>query len=125
MVLVDTSVWIRSLAGREPFASELERLLDMDQVAGHELVHGELLIGDLGGRKKILTAYDRMFRAARVPHIHVVAFVEGRNLHGRGIGWIDVHLLASALASRLRLWTADSRLSAIADEFGVGHRIAN
>lgn len=123
MVLIDTSVWIRSLAGREPFTRELRRLLNMDQAAGHELVYGELLIGDIGGRKKILTGYDRMFQAAIVPHRDVVAFVEVRQLHGRGIGWIDVHLLASALVSRLKLWTADSRLSVVADEFGVGHRI--
>jgi hypothetical protein len=95
----------------------------MDQAAGHELVYGELLIGDIGGRKKILTGYDRMFQAAIVPHRDVIAFVEVRQLHGRGIGWIDVHLLASALVSRLKLWTADSRLSVVADEFGVGHRI--
>jgi hypothetical protein len=123
MVLIDTSVWIRSLAGREPFTRELRRLLNMDQAAGHELVYGELLIGDIGGRKKILTGYDRMFQAAIVPHRDVIAFVEVRQLHGRGIGWIDVHLLASALVSRLKLWTADSRLSVVADEFGVGHRI--
>jgi predicted nucleic acid-binding protein len=124
MVLVDTSVWIRSLAGSEPFTRELRRLLNMDQVAGHELVYGELLIGDIGGRKKILTGYHRMFQSSIVPHMDVVAFVEVRKLHGRGIGWIDVHLLASALVSRLSLWTADSRLSVVADEFGVGHRIA-
>ena len=49
MVLVDTSVWIRALAGRAPFAAELDRLLNLDEVSGHELVYGELLIGDRGG----------------------------------------------------------------------------
>jgi hypothetical protein len=51
MVLVDTSVWIRFLAGREPYATELDSLLERDEVAGHELVFGELLIGDKGGLK--------------------------------------------------------------------------
>jgi predicted nucleic acid-binding protein len=125
MVLIDTSVWIRFLMGREPFVRELKRLLDVGEAAAHDLVHGELLIGDLGGRKKLLDDYDKLFHAASVPHSDVVAFVEMRNLYGRGIGWIDVHLLASALVSRLKLWTADPRLSVVADEFGVDYRAPN
>jgi predicted nucleic acid-binding protein len=125
MVLVDTSVWIRSLAGREPFLRELKRLLNVDEVAGHDLVYGELMIGDLGARKKVLSDYETLFQAAIVPHSDVVAFVAGRSLHGRGVGWIDVHLLASAIVSRLKLWTADPRLSAMADEFGVDYRVPN
>ena len=97
MVLVDTSVFIRFLANRVPYATELDRLLSLDEVAGHELVCGELLIGDRGGRKKLLAAYERMHQASIVPHRDVVAFVRDRDLHGRGVGWIDVHLLASAI----------------------------
>jgi len=123
MVLVDTSVWIRAITGRQPFADELDRLLSFDQVAGHELVYGELLIGDRGGRKKQLSNYDRMYRASLVPHSEVVAFVHARNLHGRGVGWIDVHLLASAIAGGLKLWTADPRLFAMAAQFGVHYQI--
>ena len=58
MVLVDTSVWIRFLAGPGPFAEELDRLLDHDLVLSHELVSGELLIGDSGGRTKFLREYE-------------------------------------------------------------------
>ncbi len=125
MVLVDTSVWIRSLSGRAPFVAELARLLDLDEVAGHDLIYGELLIGDRGGRKKLLADYKLIFQAAPVPHADVVYFVERRSLNGRGVGWIDIHLLASAIVDGLSLWTADPRLSAVADEFGVGHRILN
>jgi len=123
MVLVDTSVWIRSFMGRSPFAQELDRLLSFDRVAGHELVYGELLIGDRGGRKKHLSNYERMFRAPLVPHSEVVTFVEARHLHGRGVGWIDVHLLASAVVGGHELWTADPRLSAMANEFGIDYQI--
>ena len=119
MVLVDTSVWIRSLANRQPFVSELDRLLGLDQVVAHELVYGELLIGDRGGRRKFLSAYDQIFRANTIPHDEIVAFVRARNLHGRGVGWIDVHLLASAIADGLKLWTDDPRLSALANELGA------
>jgi predicted nucleic acid-binding protein len=123
MVLVDTSVWIRSLANRPPYVAELDRLLGLDEVTGHELVYGELLIGDWGGRRKLLAAYERMHQAAMVPHRDVVAFVRDRDLDGRGVGWIDVHLLASAIVGRLQLWTADARLLAMADEFGVAYAV--
>ena len=123
MVLVDTSVWIRALANRPPYVAELDRLLGLDEVAGHELVYGELLIGDRGGRGKLLAAYERMHRAVMVPHREVVQFVRDRDLHGRGVGWIDVHLLASAIVGRFELWTADPRLSAVANEFGVDYEV--
>lgn len=125
MVLVDTSVWIRALSNRAPFAAELDRLLDLEEVAGHDLIYGELLIGDCGGREKLLAEYKRMFQSATIPHSEVVTFVEHRRLHGRGAGWIDVHLLASAIVDGFKLWTADPRLSALADELGVGHRVAH
>lgn len=122
MVLVDTSVWIRFLANRAPFAAELDRLLERDEVMGHDLVFGELLIGDRGGRPKLLTAYGQMSQASTVAHTEVVAFVRDRRLHGRGVGWIDVHLLASTLVDRARLWTADPRLAALAGELAVAYQ---
>jgi hypothetical protein len=62
-----------------------------------------------------------MHQAATVPHRDVVVFVRDRDLHGRGVGWIDVHLLASAIVGRLQLWTADPRFSALANQFGVAY----
>jgi hypothetical protein len=121
MVLVDTSVWIRFLANRAPYAIELDRLLGIDEVVGHELVYGELLIGDRGGRGKLLAAYEYMHQASVVPHPDVVAFVRHRNLHGRGVGWIDIHLLASAIVGRLQLWTADPRFATVARDLGVAY----
>jgi predicted nucleic acid-binding protein len=124
MVLVDTSVWIRVFLNRSPLVGELDRLLALDEVAGHDLIYGELLIGDMGGRRKLLADYKRMVQAATVPHAEVVTFVERRHLHGRGAGWIDIHLLASAIVDGLELWTIDPRLLAIAEELGVSHRVA-
>ena len=121
MVLVDTSVWIRFLANREPYAAGLDRLLERDEVVGHELIFGELLIGDRGGRPKLLAAYAQMRQASVIPHPEVVAFVRDRRLQGRGVGWIDVHLLASALVDRLQLWTADPRFADVADELAVAY----
>ncbi len=119
MVLADTSVWIRFLADKAPYADGLDDLLDRGEISGHDLVYGELLIGDKGGRAKLLAAYSLMHQVAVVPHREVVTFVNARRLHGRGIGWIDVHLLASALVADVRLWTADPRLAAVARELGV------
>lgn len=121
MVLVDTSVWIRFLGNREPCAAQLDRLLGSDEVAGHDLVYGEILIGDVGGRAKLLGAYAHMFQAPVVPHEEVVEFVRARRLHGRGIGWIDVHLLASAIVGGISLWTIDPRMSVVAAEMGIAH----
>lgn len=120
-VLVDTSVWIRFLANRAPYAAELDGLLTRDEVSGHDFVYGELLIGDRGGRKEFLANYERMDQAPFVPHAEVVAFVRDRKLNGRGIGWIDAHLLASALVGRLKLWTADSPLATVATELGIAY----
>jgi predicted nucleic acid-binding protein len=120
-VLVDTSVWIRFLANRAPYAAELDGLLSRDEVSGHDFVYGELLVGDRGGRKALLANYERMDQAPLVPHAELVAFVRDRKLNGRGIGWIDAHLLASALVGRLKLWTADSPLATVATELGIAY----
>jgi hypothetical protein len=111
----------RDVPRRPPYAAELDRLLGLDEVAGHELVYGELLIGDRGGRVKFLAAYERMHQADTVPHGEVVDFVRDRDLHGRGMGWIDVHLLASAIVGRFELWTADQRFFAVANDVGVAY----
>ena len=121
IVLVDTSVWIRFLSNRAPYAAELDDLLCRDEVSGHEFVYGELLIGDRGGRKQVLTDYAQMHQAPVVPHTDVIAFVRERRLQGRGVGWIDAHLLASALVGRLKLWTSDPRLTTLAKELGIAY----
>ena len=121
IVLVDTSVWISFLSNRAPYGTELDELLSRDEVSGHDFVYGELLIGDRGGRKHLLANYEQMHQAPMVSHAEVVEFVRGRRLHGRGVGWIDAHLLASALVGRLKLWTTDPRLAVLAKELGIGY----
>jgi hypothetical protein len=78
-------------------------------------------IGGREGRTKLLKAYEQMHQASMVPHREVLDFVRGRGLYGRGVGWIDIHLLASAMVSRARLWTADRRLAALAETLGVAY----
>ncbi len=121
MVLVDTSVWIRFLSNRAPHAAQLQDLLLRGEVSGHDFVFGELLVGDKGGRKKLLADYVRMHQSLTVPHREVVEFVQRRRLYGRGIGWVDAHLLASAVVGCGSLWTADPRLAAAATELGINY----
>ena len=121
-VLVDTSVWIRFLSNRMPHAAQLEALLGRHDVVGHDFVYGELLAGDKGGRRKLLSDYDLMDHAPMVSHTEVVDFVRDRHLHGRGIGWIDAHLLASALVARVPLWTLDPRLATAAQELKIAYQ---
>jgi predicted nucleic acid-binding protein len=121
MILVDTSVWLRALASREPFQSELKELLLSRQVAGHDLVYGELLIGDKGGRRAVLTEYEQMTQCETVRHEELVELVRHHKLHGRGIGWIDSHLLAAALSEHHLLWTADAHLHAVAEGLQIAY----
>jgi predicted nucleic acid-binding protein len=121
MILVDSSVWIRFFANRTPYADELGQLIGLDVVAGHDLVYGELHIGDCGGRNKQLSGYEHLHQARTLPHREVVEFVRVRGLYGRGLSWIDAHLLASAIAERLQLWTADERFAVAAAELGVAY----
>ena len=64
-----------------------------------------------------------MHQATTVPHGEVISLVRDRRLYGRGVGWIDIHLLASALVGRMRLWTIDPRFAAVAQEVGVAYEI--
>lgn len=119
MVLVDTSVWIRFLYNKRPFAQALQDLLRQDDVLGHALVYGELLIGASDGRKGLLSAYSKISQSVALEHDEVVRFVVENQLFGKGIGWVDAHLLASAVRERARLWTTDSHLLALAVTFGI------
>jgi predicted nucleic acid-binding protein len=120
MVLVDTSIWVRFVAGQAPFAERLDSLLAKDEVIGHPFIFGELLMGDRGGRTQFLNDYKRMVQTVVVPNEDVVTFVRQNRLYGRGVGWIDAHLLAAAMLEGLPLWTADARLAAVADGLGLG-----
>jgi predicted nucleic acid-binding protein len=118
-VLVDTSVWRRYFAGA-PAVRTLGDLLDEDgAVLVHPFVVGEMVLGGLSTWEEGLFA--RLPAAVVVPHDEVLSFVRRRRLARRGIGWVDAHLLASALASGGDLWSVDADLVAVALGLGVGH----
>jgi len=117
MVLVDTSVWIDHL---RKTSSRLAGLLDDGEVAIHPFVIGELACGNLANRKEILSLLHSLPAVQRVEDDEILFFIEQHSLAGRGLGLIDVHLLASSKMSEHPLWTKDKRLTAAAEELGLG-----
>jgi predicted nucleic acid-binding protein len=116
VILVDTSVWVRHLRdGDARLAAALERA----EVWTHPWVIGELSCGRLSDRAAVLGLLRALPSTPVASVDEALALIERRSLMGRGIGWVDVHLLASALLAGTRLWTRDRRLAAVAAELGV------
>lgn len=112
MILVDTSVWIDHLRVGD---SALMSLLNNSQVLVHPFVTGELACGNLVNRSNLLNLFGDLPQSAVVTHEEVLFFIEHNKLLGRGIGYIDAHLLAAtALEGRSQIWTRDKRLAKIA-----------
>lgn len=116
MILVDTSVWIDHLRRRTP---GLARQLEQGQVACHPFVIGELALGSLKNRHEVLGLLAELPAARTVAHEEAMTLVDARGLSGSGLGWVDVHLLASSLVEGWPLWTVDRRLAAVAEGLGV------
>lgn len=120
MILADTSVWIDHL--RRP-DRQLSAALAANVVLVHPFVIGELACGALPNHAPLLAELAALSHAPVVAHAEMLGLVERRALGGRGIGWIDVHLLASALlAGHAQLWTRDRRLHTVAEELGIAGR---
>ena len=111
MTLVDTSVWISHF--REG-SKDLERLLTDEDVICHSFVVGELACGNIKNRKEIFTLLKALPMAVQAQHDEVLQFIEKNKLMGAGVGYVDAHLLASAVLSDTPLWTLDKRLAAVA-----------
>ena len=116
MILVDTSVWVDHFRKGLPLLGEL---LAAGEVTTHPFVIGELACGNLSNRKEILALLASLPAAKLATHSEALHLVDRHGLSGRGLGWIDVHLLASALLSGLGLWTMDRRLKAAGETVGL------
>ena len=118
MILVDTSVWIDHLRSGD---KALDQALTEGDVLMHPFVLGELACGNIRNRGEILDLLRQLPSAREATDEEAHTFIDRRRLMGRGIGYIDVHLLAAAaLTPSARLWTRDRRLARIASELGVG-----
>lgn len=116
MVLVDTSIWIDHFH----FSNKgLKKLLLTSQVCIHPYVVGELSCGNISNRKEILILLRALPRIDAVLDEEVNMMIEDKKLYGKGLGFIDVHLLASAIIHHVTIWTGDKYLHGISEEFGI------
>ena len=120
MILVDTSVWVVHF---KDSSYELEILLNDGKVMVHQFVIGELACGNIKNRKEIISLLQALPVAVQAEHDEVLQFIEQNKIVGKGIGYIDVHLLASAILSDALLWTLDKRLATIADNLKVKYSV--
>ncbi len=117
MILVDTSVWIRHFRDRDPTLTEL---LERGAALTHAFVIGELALGNLRQRELVLRMLLRLPAASVATNAEVLRFIDHNALFGRGIGYVDVHLLAATrLTAGSQLWTLDKRLNEAAVQLGM------
>ena len=120
MVLVDTPVWIDHFRTPNPLLTQL--LVDAE-VLMHPFIIAELALGNLSARTATLADMEGMESVSVARHEEIMRLIRDHRLHGSGVGYVDVHLLASArLTLNTQLWTRDRRLHAAAERLGVGRQ---
>ena len=118
MILLDTSVWVDHLRRGDALVVQI---LESGQAAAHAFVIGELACGNLKSRVRVIELLQALPQLAMATDDEVLYFIERHKLMGRGIGYVDAHLLAAAAIGRAPLWTRDKRLREIAVELGVAY----
>mgnify|MGYP001825983933 FL=1 len=113
MVLVDTSIWVTHL---RQGSRQLEKLLMDAEVMCHPFIIGELACGNLKNRNEIFSLLQSLPLAPTIEFDEYIFFIDKNHLMGKGIGFVDVHLLASAQLTGIPLWTANKRLKPAADQ---------
>jgi predicted nucleic acid-binding protein len=117
VILVDTSVWVDHLRAGD---DGLVGLLEQGRVLTHPAVVGEVALGSLKRRAQVLGSLGELPQIHVATDAEVLHFIEEQALHGRGIGYVDAHLLAALrLTPGTSLWTRDQRLLAVAEELGL------
>lgn len=116
MLLVDTSVWSDHLRRHDP---AMAKWLAAGEVLAHPFVVGEIACGAFPHRSEALSLMNRLPSAPLLAQAELLGFIERHALAGRGVGFVDIHLLASAMVVNARLWTRDRRLAQAASGLGV------
>ncbi len=119
MVLVDTSVWINHLRNSD---KHLEKLLFDGDVVCHIHIIGELACGNLKNRQEIISLIQSLPAITVVEFREYLYFIEQNQLNGKGLGFVDIHLLASAKLNQVPLWTADKSLEVAATELDLSYK---
>jgi hypothetical protein len=121
MVLVDTSVWVAHLRTGK---IELQALLNDGHVVCHPFIVGELACGNLKNRSEILSLLQALPMATHVGHEEVMQFIDNHALMGKGLGYIDMHLIASAILTNVPLWTLDKKVNEVSSKLGVEYLLS-
>ncbi len=119
MVLVDTSVWVSHLRRGSP---RLEKLLNDAEVICHPFIIGELACGNLKNRNEIISLLQSLPVTSTIEFDEFLFFIDRNQLMGKGIGFVDVHLLASAQLTGVPLWTVDKRLKSAAEQLELVYK---
>ncbi|MBN1568244.1 MAG: type II toxin-antitoxin system VapC family toxin [Acidobacteria bacterium] len=122
MILVDTSIWVDHLRKGN---DTLSLLLEQGLILTHPFIIGEISCGSMRNRREIIELLRTLPAAVAAEHDEVLHFIEAKHLYGAGIGWTDVHLLASAHLSRAPLWTSDMRLKRAAESLDIAYNSAD
>jgi len=122
MILADTSVWVDYFRHRPP---RFHQYLRDREIMTHPLVVGELACGALKSRPAVLAKLQALPIAHCAEHREAMSLVEQHRLFGKGLGWVDVHLLASARLSKCQLWTLDTALNSAAARLDVAYSYSN
>ncbi len=121
MVIVDTSVWVNHLREGIPHLEEL--LLNANAVC-HPFIIGELACGNIKNRNEFLSLIQTLPMAPIIDPDEFLYFIEQNRLMGKGIGFVDIHLLASACLSEIPLWTSDKKLKSVSIELNIAYKIS-
>ena len=119
MVLIYTSVWVSHLRHGN---RQLENLLMDAEVMCHPFIIGELACGNLKNRNEILSLLKSLPQTPAIDSDEFMVFIERNQLMGSGIGFVDVHLLASARLANIPIWTTDKRLKSAATKLDLSYR---
>jgi predicted nucleic acid-binding protein len=117
MVLADTSVWIDHFRCGN---SDIESLLEDGLVMCHPFIIGELACGNLKNRSEIISLIQTLPCVMRAEHKEIMLFIENHRLMGKGLGYVDMNLLASAVLTGVPLWTFDKKLNVESTRLGIG-----
>ena len=119
-ILIDTSVWIKHLRESD---KNLVRLLEQGLVASHPFIIGEIACGGIKNRYEIISLLNDLPSTDILDHYDIMEFIEYRKIMDKGICYIDVHLLGSALVSETPLWTFDKALKKVANQLSIEYDI--
>ena len=118
MILVDSSVWIDHFRNDNKL---LSILLSNGAIVMHEFILGELAIVNFKNRKVILSLLDSIPKLSKLTHDEFIYFFEQNSFYGRGVGFVDIHLLGSTKLAGVKIWTLDKRLLKLAESLNLNY----